>query len=190
MKISVIMARSSGFIALTFLTAMGYAGIPQFTGSPQVTWTLQPESSNVWVPDPYFGALGNNAYDIFAGIPVDIMGWKHPPGGSLEQFNGGYLVYRWRLDFSQPVQITSITMKGFGDQTSDSVMRLLDYNKRVIASQPLSGIGNVAQVNTLTPLSPAVGTTFYYDEFDVSWDGRVRSGLSVAFKPAQIIPVR
>ncbi len=49
---------------------------------PQATWTLQPESSFVWSPDPYFGATGNNAYDIFKGISVDFKGYKHPPGGS------------------------------------------------------------------------------------------------------------
>jgi hypothetical protein len=36
--------------------------------------------------------------------------------------------------------------------------------------------------------STNVGTTFYYDEFDVSTDGRYRSSLGVAYTPVLPLP--
>jgi hypothetical protein len=145
-----------------------------------VHWTLEPESSTAWPVDPYFGAVSGNPYDILKGISVDFIGWKHA-GGSTEVLNGGYLVYRWRLDFDEPVLIESLTMAGLGDQTANSQMRLLDDHKNVIASQPLTGY-NTLSTNVLHANKHARGKTFYYDEFDVSWDARYRTNLTVSYR--------
>ena len=145
-----------------------------------VHWTLEPESSAAWPVDPYFGAVSGNPYDILKNISVDFIGWKHA-GGATEMLNGGYLVYRWRLDFEEPVLIESVTMVGLGDQTANSQMRLLDEHKNVIASQPLTGY-NTLTTNVLHADKHARGKTFYYDEFDVSWDGRYRTSLTVSYR--------
>jgi hypothetical protein len=143
-------------------------------------WTLEPDSSLAWPVDPYFGAVSGNPYDILKGISVDFIGWKHA-GSSTETLNGGHLVYRWRLDFDEPVLIQSVTMAGLGDQTANSQMRLLDDHKNVIASQPLTGYNTLA-TNVLHADKHARGKTFYYDEFDVSWDARYRTTLKVSYR--------
>jgi hypothetical protein len=145
-----------------------------------VHWTLEPESSNAWSVDPYFGAVSGSPYDILKGISVDFIGWKHA-GSGTEMLNGGYLVYRWRLDFEEPVQIESVTMSGLGDQTANSQMRLLDEHKQVIASQPLTG-HNTLTTHVLHADKHARGKTFYYDEFDASWDARYRTNLTVSYR--------
>jgi hypothetical protein len=145
-----------------------------------VHWTLEPESSLAWPVDPYFGAVSGNPYDILKGISVDFIGWKHA-GSSTETLNGGHLVYRWKLDFDEPVLIESVTMAGLGDQTADSQMRLLDDHKHVIASLPLTGYNTLA-TNVLHADKHARGKTFYYDEFDVSWDARYRTTLKVSYR--------
>jgi len=60
-------------------------------------------------------------------------------------------------------------------------MRLLAVNKRELASRKLTG-SNTLMTYVLKAAENARGTTFYYDEFGVSWDGRHRTGLQVSFK--------
>ena len=154
-----------------------------------VTWTLLPDSSGVWPTDPYFGAGSNDLENMFTnttfsrGDSVDFMGYTHP-GGSTQTLNGGYLVYSWELTFSAPVQINSITMAGFGDQRSNSEMVLLDANQSVLSTQALTGY-NTFSVNVLNG-SSEVGTTFYYDEYDISTDGRYRAFLGVDYTPVPV----
>ena len=162
--------------AATLMTVVGCTT----TFAAVAHWTLEPGSSTAWQVDPYFGAVSGNPYDILKGISVDFIGWKHA-GSSTETLDGGYLVYRWRLDFDEPVEITSITMIGFGDQTANSQMRLLDEHNKVIASQPLTGY-NILATNVLHADKHARGKTLYYDEFDVSTDGRYRTNLTVSYR--------
>jgi hypothetical protein len=131
-----------------------------WAASPSAEWTLEPESSQAWPVDPYFGAVSSNPYDI-VNEPfrsVDFIGFQHP-GGSTETLGGGHLVYRWRLDFDDPVEIISVTMVGFGDQRSNSQQRLLDAHERVIASQPLMGYNTLA-TNVLKAGKHARGVVF------------------------------
>jgi hypothetical protein len=157
-----------------------------------VTWTLLSESSGVWATDPYFGALANDPHSIFSNTTdsadksVDFIGFTHP-GGSTETLNGGHLVYRWKLDFTAPVEINSITMAGFGDQTAASEMRLLNSQMNVLSTQQLTGY-NSFNTNVLSGTTD-IGTTFYYDEFDVSTDGRYRSFLGVNYTPVLPTPL-
>jgi hypothetical protein len=122
--------------------------------------------------------LSNTGYT--SANSVDFIGYTHP-GASAETLNGAHLVYRWRLDFSAPVEISSITMAGFGDQRGNSLMRLLDAQSNVLSTQQLTGY-NTFSTNTLGG-SSVVGTTFYYDEYDLSTDGRYRSYLTAAYSP-------
>ena len=78
-----------------------------------------------------------------------------------------FLVYRFRLDFSNPVRIDSITVTGWGDtRPAQSQMRLLDASMNVLSTEPLIG-DNVFSTWVLTG-NGATGTTFFYDEFDGS----------------------
>ncbi len=160
-------------------------GLSTVSNAASVTWTLMPESSAAWNIDPYFGAVSNNPTDILSGISVDFIGFTHP-GGSAETLNGAHLVYRWRLDFDAPVTISSISMTGLGDETGNSIMQLLDQSQNVLLTHALTGFNNL-HTTVLNGPSP-IGTTFYYDEFDRSTDGRYRSNLTVDFSAAQQTP--
>jgi hypothetical protein len=123
-----------------------------------VTWTEMPASSTTWNTDPYFGALSNNPWDIFSGsTSVEFVGYSHP-GGSKAM------------------------LTGFGDNSGNSVMRLLDARSNVISTQALTGYNQLA--TTVLQAGPgAVGKVFYYEEYDSSTDGRYRTFLTVSFTP-------
>jgi hypothetical protein len=149
----------------------------------QATWTELPGSSTTWEHDPYFGALSNNPWDIFSGATsVAFIGFQHP-GGSHHTLSGAHLVYRWRLSFDVPVQVTAITMTGFGDNSGNSQMRLLDSSHNVIGAQALTGTGNTPTTTVLSPTATATGQVFYYEEYDSSTDDRYRSFLGATFQP-------
>src|ERR1700744_210829 len=158
------------------------AGLCNTALAAQATWTELPGSSTTWQSDPFFGALSNNPWDIFSGsTSVAFVGFQHP-GGSHRLADGAHLVYRWQLSFDVPVKITAITMTGFGDNSGNAKMRLLDSNGNVIGKQPLTGY-NMLTTPVLTPKA-ATGQVFYYEEYDSSTDDRYRSFLGVTFQPA------
>jgi hypothetical protein len=144
-----------------------------------ITFTFMPESS-----PPYpSGTNGSNSSDPLGptiGLDVAYRGSGH--GGSQETLNGAYLVYRFLLQFDTLVAINNIQMTGWGDNNSgggNAVMRLLDSNKDVLSTAPLTG-WNVPGTWTLDG-GGAVGESFYYDEFDYSSVARIRSDLVVNY---------
>lgn len=139
-------------------------------------WSLTPESSQPWQGDPYFGASGQNATDPLHGEAIDFIGYKHP-GGSQEMVGSAHLVARYRVDFSEPVDVLALSITGFGDFSGASVMRILNAQKVPLVTQSLNG-NNLNSVNTITVKAGlARGSTFFVDLADSSWDGTYISNI-------------
>jgi hypothetical protein len=111
------------------------------------------------------------------------------------KLGGAHLVYRFQIDFDQPVKLSSITETALGDyQTgnNDSVLRLcanircLDDNSNVLSTLSTAGLPETLISYTLA--TGAIGQTFILEEFDNSTVGRYRSHIGVAFQPACILP--
>ena len=164
----------------------------------QMTITTMPESSPPWP------AGSREFYGIPAQTDDPLGPWHnqaavyrgYAAGGSSEQLNGAWLVYRFRIDFAQATAVTSVTVHGSGDYGSGgnaAVFRLLDANRNVLAMRSTSDVSccppstpfnasNTYSVNV--PGGGAIGTTFFIDEFDYSTNARYRDHIVVAFSQA------
>ncbi|MBN2319816.1 MAG: VPLPA-CTERM sorting domain-containing protein [Acidobacteria bacterium] len=139
-------------------------------------WTFYPEFFTSETDDPLGPFSGQSVHFVgtaISGSSAEIYSTEFPKSG---------LIYRYRLDFNQVVDISSIVVEGaafnfswFGDGIS--MLRLLDSTKNVLTFTYTFG-GNSFSTQTL--LTPGVtGQTFYLDEFDVSSDWRYRSSIVV-----------
>ncbi|HXT68549.1 MAG TPA: hypothetical protein VN700_02265 [Vicinamibacterales bacterium] len=115
-------------------------------------------------------------------------------GGGPETLPGtdSRLAYRYKLEYSQSVRITSITVEGAAWHGDDccpqlrgpGILRLLDASGTVIAST-ITSVGNVfARFTVNGPSAP--GTTFYLDDFTTSVVWRYRSRITVNAQPASL----
>ena len=118
----------------------------------------------------------------FSEQGVHFKGWAS--GGSAEKRGEAYLVYRFRIEFPEEVQLDCITVGGAGDQSVDAVLRLLDENMNELVVQPTFGF-NTYGLHFLQA-NGATGTVFYLDEFDNSttWCFRDR----IVFECAELTP--
>lgn len=151
--------------------------------------TVMPESSPTYSAGKDFGQLGlfsqsNDSLAPFYDESVSYIGWQS--GGSLEQLDGAFLVYRFRLDFDTIVDLNSITVSGAAFNGPDSVMRLLDEKYSPLYALQTSG-GNTYQTFTMH-LSGITGRTFFLDEFDTSTIIRYRDGISVDYSDSSAMP--
>jgi hypothetical protein len=112
----------------------------------------------------------------FSGQAATFVGWQQS-GGSSEALNGAFLVYRYRLQFPDVVQLNSISVSGAAFNGLNSVIRVLDSNRNVLATLATSG-GNTYQSFTI-PVNQQ-GTVFYLDEFDTSTTWRYRDHITVS----------
>jgi hypothetical protein len=144
--------------------------------------SLEPTSPRPYASDPYFGASTGDALAPFTGTgSVDFVGFHHLDlGGSAETLNGAHLGFRYRLTFTDPVDVLTVAVAGFGDYSAgNSVLRLLDSRGKVIVSQPLTGL-NLNSVNTLTLKAGAArGQVFILEEYTDSWDSNFVSSVRV-----------
>jgi hypothetical protein len=123
----------------------------------------------------------------FSDQSVSFAGYE--VGGSQEQLNGAYLIYRFQIKFDQTTKVNSVTVRGGGDYHSlgnQAVLRLLDKNQNPIAVLNTSGNDSGSCRNAYTLETGGVsGDTFFIDEYDYSTNERYRSRISMSFTPCQ-----
>jgi hypothetical protein len=149
------------------------------TAGPILTVSVLPETSASWPAGTTFGSIftsqSASALAPFSGQSVQLRGTQQ--GGSTETLNGAGLVYRYELDYDQPVFISSIVVQGAAFNGPNSVLRLLNAQHTVLDSTATFG-GNTFQTITLnTP--GATGSVFFLDEFDTSSTWRYRSNITI-----------
>lgn len=145
------------------------------------TVSILPESSDVYPANTSFSGLTSSTNDPlapFSGSSVHFVGHQQS-GGSSETLGNVFLVYRARLEFDSNVILNEVSVTGAGDQTGDSVLRILDENMAVIATTPLTGFNTLGTHTVST--GGIVGSVFFLDEFDDSTDFRYRSLISADF---------
>ncbi|OJW17042.1 MAG: hypothetical protein BGO49_03290 [Planctomycetales bacterium 71-10] len=106
-------------------------------------------------------------------------------GGSSETLNGAHLIYRFQLDFDAPSQITEITLTGAAFNGPNSVVRLLDANRNVLATFNTFGGNNYVTMSFSVAASPTA-TRFFLDEFDTSQNYRYRQYIGVSYTTAAV----
>jgi hypothetical protein len=119
----------------------------------------------------------------FQDLSVWYAGYQ--VGGSSETLSGADLVYRFRIDFGQQVDLDAVVVSGLGDYSSGggaAVLRVLDENRNVLASLSTSGRPCCTVSPYTLPLSGVSGQTFFIDEFDYSANGRYRDHIAVSYR--------
>ena len=156
--------------------------------APTFTVTALPETSGTYPAGTTFNSspLTSETADPtgpFQHQSVWFRGFQM--GGSAEtNADGGHLVYRVQIQFSQNVSVNSITVTGFGDFVScgaGPVLRLLDQTEAVIGSLSTAGLPSGALTTYSLHLTGAAGSTFFIDEFDCSTNGRYRDHIDLTF---------
>jgi hypothetical protein len=121
------------------------------------------------------------ATDVFAGRAVLFRG-KDLGGSRVQLPAGAYLVYRFRLTYPRPVQISRISIHGAGAQERDeSQVRLLDDAGRVLDSRKTAGF-KVVGTTSLRP-TRATGSVFLLEEWDAAGRYRYRDRIEVIAEP-------
>ncbi|MBN1567851.1 MAG: PEP-CTERM sorting domain-containing protein [Acidobacteria bacterium] len=175
---------------------------------PIMTVTVEPETSATWPEGTtYSGMQWNGSSWItvdltsqtgdplgpFAGDSVTFRGWML--GGSSAKYapdSGLYLVYRYKLEFDQMVNISSIIVQGSafwpivdwskfptpGWIVEPSLLRLLNSSLNVIGQIQTLDFNSAGSTFTLNPCC-ANGTVFYLDEYDTSSVWRYRSNIEI-----------
>jgi hypothetical protein len=97
--------------------------------------------------------------------------------------SGQPLVYRYRLDFDQPVVINHIVVAGaaWGGCEVGDVIRLFDAQNVELGNILAPSVGNTFQSVTLVPTNPAVGSSFFLEEVQCDTEWRYRSRIAVDF---------
>lgn len=180
-------------VASAFIIGLCF-GAPQLVTAqfvtPQYTVT---QVSGLALPAGTLAACGvlfsqtADPFGPFYGQSVELNGSGLPSG-----FCGPvrcellHLLYRFRIDFKQPVKINSVDIVGLGDYTSGgnaAVLRLLDANSQPLATLSTSYLGAgfcVPQAYSLNA-NGVTGTTFFIDEFDYSTTSAYRSHIGINF---------
>lgn len=116
-----------------------------------------------------------------SGTSVHFRGWQN--GGSQESIAGGllrYLVFRYQIDFDQPVELAWVHLEGAAFNASR--FRLLNAGQSVLFDTNWPVFGNHFQSITLD-LSGITGQSFFFEEWDNSTFWRYRSDFQVSAVP-------
>jgi CSLREA domain-containing protein len=99
--------------------------------------------------------------------------------GSVEKYGEASLIYRYRLEFEEVTQLTSVAVSGAAFNGPNNVLRVLDEDENVLGMTDTYG-GNSFQTIYLT-LQGVEGKVFYIDEFDTSSTWRFRQSITLNF---------
>jgi len=156
------------FIQMVEATTMT---ISMVDGSP--TWDS--ETNNLG-----FVSTSNDPLALFNGESVHFRG---------RYVGGQYLVYDYRLDFDNLVNISSIVIEGaaWGWTGYSDYIQLLDSDKNVIGSSFETGSGNYFDSFQLN-FTDAIGQTFYLQEYNWDTFWRYRSNIEISFSDAAPVP--
>jgi CSLREA domain-containing protein len=160
--------------ALTGTTATGSAspavGVYTLTVMPETVLTY-PAGTNI---DGFISESADPRAP-WSGISVHFQGTGECDG------EGGpcpsLLIYRYKLEFAEDTQLTSVAVSGAAFNGPDNILRVLDENMNILGSMDTFG-GNSFQTIYLR-LSGVVGRVFYIDEFDTSGSWRFRQNIVI-----------
>jgi hypothetical protein len=146
-------------------------------GSP--TLTVMPGTCPTYDPGTEFDGFVSESADPLApwsGSSVHFLGTE-VGCGSPEKIGEASLIYRYKLEFGQEVQLTSVLVSGAAFNGPDSVLRVLDENMNVLGMTNTYGDNSFRTPYLL--LQNVIGSVFYIDEFDTSGGWRFRQGIVI-----------
>ena len=145
---------------------------------PDFTITALSESSATWpvgTDEEGFVSQSDDPVAPWSGTSVQFRGTDQ--GGSTETLGLASLVYRYRLEFNQVAELTSISPAGAAFNGPDSILRVLDENMNVLGTWETFG-GNRFETHTVE-IPSVQGTVFFIEEFDSSTNWRYREIITV-----------
>ncbi len=111
----------------------------------------------------------------WSGESVTFKGTSDCPGS--ESLGVAKMIYRYKLEFAEVTQLTSVAVSGAAFNGPDNVLRVLDENMNVLGMTNTFG-GNSFQTIYLK-LTDGVGKVFYVDEYDTSSTWRFRQSFVI-----------
>jgi PKD repeat protein len=127
--------------------------------------------------DGLYVSVTDNPLGPFTQQPVHFRGLA---------LGGEQLVYRYRIDFHQPVMLNDITVRGAAWLGFPSdVVKLLDSEGFELASVdvPIPAQGSNSNQDVILDAAGVTGTTFYLEEYNDDQDWRYRSHILIDFTP-------
>lgn len=144
----------------------------------EYTLTVLPETCATYDSDTDFEGFISESKDPLApwsGTSVHFVGTDEC--GSPETSGEASLIYRYRLEFADETQLTSIMVAGAAFNGPDNVLRVLDEDMNILGTMNTFG-GNSFQTAIIT-LQDVMGKVFYIDEFDTSTTWRFRQSIVI-----------
>jgi outer membrane protein assembly factor BamD (BamD/ComL family) len=144
----------------------------------EFTLTLLPETCSSYSSETNidgFVSKSHDRLDPWSGTSVQFVGKDEC--ANREMLDEASLIYRYRLEFDKVTKLNSIAVSGAAFNGPDSVLRVLDENKKVLGTAATFG-GNTFQTHVVT-LQGIEGKIFYIDEFDTSRAWRFRQNIVV-----------
>lgn len=153
---------------------------PSIEANAGVRISSMPESSPTYHPSfiEGYSSLSALPYAPFALGSVHFRGWQQ--NGSQEQRNGAYLVYRYKIEFDEQVDLEEIVVRGAAFNGDTSVLRLLNSQRSELRTVHTT-FGNFYSLNILD-CRGVRGSTFYLDEFDTSQTWRFRDAILISYR--------
>lgn len=136
------------------------------------------ETCSIYPPGMDFEGFVSKSDDPLApwsGTAVSFRGTDQC--ASYEKLGAASLIYRYRLEFDKVTKLTSIAVSGAAFNGPDSVLRVLDENKKVLGTVNTFG-GNRFRTHVVI-LQGVKGKIFFIDEFDTSSSWRYREGIVI-----------
>ena len=160
---------------VTGTTTTGQAG--PAVGEYQLT--VMPETCTTYPTGTNFDGFISESEDALApwsGTSVQFKGTEQGCA-DREMLGAASLIYRYKLEFAEVTQLTSISVFGAAFNGPDDVLRVLDENMNVLGMTYTFG-GNSFQM-PFVALQGVEGKVFYIDEFDTSTDWRFRQNIVI-----------
>jgi CSLREA domain-containing protein len=154
------------------------------TASPAVgeyTVTAMEETCPTYPAETGFDDFVSGSDDPVAPWSWTSVHFVGTDGCSNEMLGAASLIYRYRLEFTEETQLTSIAVAGAAFNGPGSVLRVLDEDKNVLGSTDTFG-GNFFTVHFVT-LQNVVGKVFFIEEFDTSSTWRYRERILINASP-------
>jgi hypothetical protein len=151
---------------------------PTMTPRPVYTLTLMEESCPTYPVGTNFEgwiSKSNDPLTLWSKTSVHFKGTDQC--GKPEIFGGASLIYRYRFEFTETTQLTSISVSGAAFNGPNSLLRVLDEDMNIVGSVNTFG-GNSFNMFRID-LDDVKGRIFYIDEFDTSPQWRFRDGIVV-----------
>ncbi|HEY5671772.1 MAG TPA: CSLREA domain-containing protein, partial [Anaerolineales bacterium] len=154
------------------------ATIPAGPPVGEYTLTVMPETCPTYDAETDFDGFVSESNDPSApwsGTSVHFFGSDVCIG--REMLGGASLIYRYKLEFAELTQLTSIAVSGANFNGPDNVLRVLDEHMNVLGIAPTFGQNEWS--TTYIDLQGIEGTIFYIDEFDTSTTWRYRQSITI-----------